>query len=111
MARMRRMLPAAGLLIVSLALKSSASEAIYSYGFTSINIVGYVNGGAGFAFSPLTDISVTSLGYNGSELAFEPCLISLLNASGGELASATITTGDPLFNQTRYQSISDLTLH
>jgi hypothetical protein len=93
-------------------LHASAQEAISSYIIGSPNVVGYATNGAGFAFSPTASIAVTALGFGGSDLANYPYQVSLYNASGTQLATAQVTTGSSLVNQTYYQGISavDLTV-
>lgn len=104
-------------LAVCLGLRVSGSEAIPFYGYTagltgvySGNIVGYASGGAGFAFTPLTDIVVTSLGFNGMDLPSEDYSVSVWNSSGITLSTARISASDPLFNQTHYLGITGLPL-
>jgi hypothetical protein len=90
--------------------RASASEAICAYN-SFFSVVGHVQGGAGFAFSPLTDISVTSLGYSGYILDSNACQVSLWDVTGVQLAAAVINSSAPLFNQSRYLSIEALTLN
>lgn len=94
-----------------LSLRAQASnEAIPFYGFNSNAIVGFSTNGVGFEFVPQQTIQITSLGFNGVDLANSPYLVSLYSANGSVLSSATVTTGSTLFNETYYQTISPITL-
>lgn len=89
----------------------ATGEAIPFYGIDISNaIVGFSTNGVGFEFVPQQTIQVTSLGFNGSDLTSSPYLVSLYNASGSLLSSATVTTSSTFFNQTFYQSIAPVTL-
>jgi hypothetical protein len=107
---MKRIFSCAIVWAVCLMYPATASEAIYDFPLGTPG-VGYVTGGAGFAFSPVTDISVYSLGYNGTEIEYEPCEVSLWDMSGAQLIAALITTNDPVFNLAHYQGISPVTLN
>jgi len=92
----------------------SAQEAILNYG--SEYAAGYANGGAGFEFTPLANISVTSLGYSQSGLASYSgesgtALVSLWSSTGGLLSTALIAGTDPTFNQSYYQTVSPVSLY
>jgi hypothetical protein len=78
--------------------------------FTLAQIAGYSTNGAGFAFSPNVSISVTALGYGGSDLLNYPYQVSLYNSLGSQLATAQVTTGSILYNQTYYQGIAPVAL-
>ena len=81
------------------------SGAVYSP-----NVVAYINGGAGFAFSPNASIEVTALGYGIVGTNSASYQESLFDASGNQLARATVTTGDSFYNQSFYESISPINL-
>jgi hypothetical protein len=90
----------------------SAQEAINNYG-TGSGAEGFVNGGAGFGFIPLRNISVTSLGYWQSGLPLYPddsVQVSLWDSTGDLLRTALITDTDTTFDQSYYQIVSHLTL-
>jgi hypothetical protein len=97
-------------LALSVAAHISATEAIFMYQSISPGPTTYIAGGAGFAFVPLTTLSVTSLGFGGSGLAQETYEIELWNSSGTLLGAAPVSTGSPVLNQTHYASIAPLTL-
>lgn len=97
--------------LLGVAATCSAYEGILTY--SSAGLVGYVDGTAGWSFEPLTDISVTSLGCFDYVLTSNnqlPLSVGLWNQSGTLLTSTTVTSSDPLFNQSRYQSITPVTL-
>jgi hypothetical protein len=96
-------------LVSWLTLRVSATEAIYSYSNVP-TVVGYARGGAGFAFQPLTSISITSLGFGGSDITNESYQVTLWNSTGTQLASTTVTTADPFLNQTWYGTVTPVTL-
>ena len=73
-------------------------------------IVGYATNGAGFAFSPDTPIAVTALGFNGIDLSSYHYQVTLFDAGGNQLATAQISTGSTLYNQTYYESIAAVNL-
>jgi hypothetical protein len=92
----------------------SAQEAILNYGTEFA--VGYADGGAGFEFTPLANISVTSLGYSQSGLASyssesDTAQVSLWSSTGSLLSTALIANTDSTFNQSYYQAVSPLTLY
>src|SRR5881296_396277 len=89
--------------------RATATEAIPFYAFTP-TIVGYANGGAGFAFSPLLNISVTSLGFGGTDLSTQPYSMTLWDSGGVPLASNTVSTNSPFLNQTYYEPIGAISL-
>jgi hypothetical protein len=97
-------------LTLTVASHISATEAIFMYQATGPNIVGYAFGGAGFAFVPSTTLSVTSLGFGGSDLATTPYQVTLWNSGGTQLATTTVTTGSPFLNQTYYGAVSPVIL-
>lgn len=84
------------------------NEAILNY-YGAVAL-GYAENGAGFIFIPSVSIEVTALGFNGDDLATSPYQVSLYNQNGSRLATATITTGSTLYNQTYYQSIAPVIL-
>jgi hypothetical protein len=93
---------------------SAQQEAILDYGGN--HAVGYANGGAGFGFTPLANLSVTSLGYQQSGLASYSdesgtVQVSLWDGTGDLLSTALITGTDSTFNQSYYQTVSPLTLY
>lgn len=97
--------------LLAVAATCSANEGILT--FSNGGLVGYVDGTAGWSFEPLTDISVTSLGCFDYVLTSNnqlPLSVGLWDQSGTLLTSATVTTADPLFDQSRYQSITPVTL-
>ena len=99
------------LALLTVAARASANEGILT--FSSGGVVGYVDGTAGWSFEPLTAISVTSLGCFDYVLTSNnqlPLSVGLWNQSGTLLTSTTVTTSDPLFDQSRYQSITPVTL-
>lgn len=78
---------------------------------------GYITNGAGFAFSPVTSIAVTALGFggvdqygSGTDLSNYPYRVTLYNSSGTTLATAEITIGSAFHNQTYYQTVSPVEL-
>jgi hypothetical protein len=86
----------------------SASEGIFTY---TVNNFGTINGTVGWDFRPTTDISVTSLGIFQEAMGSQsPLTVGLWDQNGSLLASASVTSSDPLFNQTLYQSITPVTL-
>ncbi|HVM50571.1 MAG TPA: DUF4082 domain-containing protein [Candidatus Acidoferrum sp.] len=90
--------------LVGLAATVSAQD-VYSG-----NILGYATNGAGFAFSPVTGVSVTALGYVGTDILNAPYEVSLWDASGDQLASALISTNNTLSGPGYFQSTSPLAL-
>jgi hypothetical protein len=97
------------LALVAWCLRSFATEAISSYQFDSENIAGSLPFGGGFEFSPISDINVTALGYQGS-LAAQPYQITIWTLGGTSLASATVTGESPTNNQSQYTPIPSLQL-
>lgn len=86
--------------------RASAPEAIASYQWMlNPPVSGYLSGDAGFAFSPQTNIVVTSLGFGGASLADEPYRVSLWDTNGNRLAQAVVTTSSPVRNGTSYEAI------
>jgi len=73
--------------------------------------VGLEPGGAGFAFSPQSEITVTALGCGNIEWDQEPGItVSLRDSNGLALASAIVTSSSPASNWANYQTIAPLTL-
>jgi hypothetical protein len=106
----KQLLTTIGTLSLLITLNASAQQqAILDYTGAG-TIVGYSTNGAGFAFSPLESLTVTSLGYGGRALADEDFRVTLWNAGGNPLATALISTFDPVFNGTHYEAISGLSL-
>jgi hypothetical protein len=90
-----------------------ASEGILTYTPNDTTVVtGFAgNGIAGWSFQPTTAISVTSLGVFDDVITGQsPLTVGLWTQTGSLLASATVTSSDPLVNQTVYQSITPVTL-
>jgi hypothetical protein len=107
---MKRLLCAAIGLFLFVAPKVSATEALYNFG-TFQNVVGYVNGGAGFVFSTSSDLLVTSLGFSqNADISINPYTVSLWDSSGDLLASQLVTASDPVLNQSYYDAITPVTL-
>ncbi len=82
-----------------------APEAIPAYQWLGNPLAGFAWGGAGFAFSPQTNIAVTSLGFGGAALVEEPYGVYLRDSNGSPLAQAVVTTGSPVRNGTHYEPI------
>ena len=87
-----------------------APEAIPAYQWLGDPLAGFAWGGAGFAFSPQTNIAVTSLGFGGAALVDEPYGVYLRDSNGNPLAQAVVTTGSPLRNGTHYEPIQRFVL-
>lgn len=86
----------------------SATEGILTY---SVNDAGFIDGTVGWSFQPTTGISVTSLGVFQDVITNQsPLTVGLWAQNGTLLASATVTSADPLLNQTLYQSITPVDL-
>lgn len=70
--------------------------------------------GAGYEFSPNVEIAVTALGFGGIDLENNPYQLDLyqvtVNGPIATIASAEVTTGGTLYNQTYYQSIAPVVL-
>lgn len=101
------MLAMAGALLVG--CRALALDAISSYTLSQ-SILAYAPGGAGFAFSPHTNMAVTALGFGGVMLEDQPFNVSLWDGNGQELASVLVTANSPLVNWTHYESIPPLLL-
>jgi hypothetical protein len=85
----------------------SATEGMLTYS----GAPGYVDGTAGWSFEPTVNISVTSLGaFNEATLDNSPLLVGLWNASGSLLASVSVSSNDPVFDLSHYDSITPVTL-
>jgi hypothetical protein len=99
------------------AIGLGASPAIPSFG-TQFGQLGYIIGGAGFAFSPNTStFVVTSLGYYADGFLLDinsypsdEVEVNLFDASHSLLASALITPNSPLRNQNCYEQITPTAL-
>jgi len=73
---------------------------------------GYVAGTSGWSFTPLDNISVTSLGcFNYVLSGQSPISVGLWASDGTLLASDVVNSGSPLLNQTRYESVSPVNLN
>jgi hypothetical protein len=87
-----------------------AGEAIPTYQIWTHALVGYARGGAGFAFSPQQEITVTALGYDDDDLSLGSETVSLLDSNGLQLASVLVTSNSPRFHWTRYETIAAIRL-
>jgi hypothetical protein len=87
-----------------------ALEAIPFYQVVGRPVTGFAKGGAGFSFSPATNLVVLSLGFGGANLTNEPYQVCMWDTNGVQLACAIITTNSPLRNLTYYESILPLAL-
>jgi hypothetical protein len=85
--------------------RTSAFEAIPSY--QGGGAIGYEPGGAGFGFSPRSNITVTALGNGGDD---QTVAVTLWDSNGLQLVSALVTSNSPPSNWARYETISPLTL-
>ena len=86
-----------------------ANDAILSNGVPSCG--GFASGGAGFAFSPGTNILVMSLGYLDNVPNWLPAQVQLWDSSGTVLASTFVTSNSPIMeNLYRYQPIAPIPL-
>jgi hypothetical protein len=72
----------------------SANDAVVSNGVP--NCLGFVVGGAGFAFSPNTNMLVTTLGYLDNDQASLPAQVQLWDSFGTVLTSAVVTSNSPI---------------
>ena len=90
--------------------RAAAPEAISGYTWLATPVSGFLSGDAGFAFSPQTNIVVTSLGFAGTSLGDEPYRVSVWDTNGNRLTQAVITTGSPVRNGTSYEPIQRLGL-
>jgi hypothetical protein len=97
-------------MLTSITRVLAQQEAITSWTGGSPAIVGYATNGAGFEFSPVENMTLTALGFGGSDLANYPYQVTLYNASGTVLATAQVTAGSTFYNQTYYQSVSTVSL-
>jgi hypothetical protein len=95
---------------VSIAFEISATEAILSCTRSGDQIVSYAPGGAGFAFSPNTDIDVGALAYCGFRIQYAAVQVSIWDTNGLQLASALVSTNSPKLAETYYESSSGLRL-
>ena len=103
-----------GVFVFCAGARLPAQEAISDYYGTSGG-AGYANGGSGFGFKPLANISVISLGYSqiglASYYAPDPVQVSLWDSTGDLLTTALIFTDtDSTFNQSYYQTVYPVTL-
>jgi hypothetical protein len=92
------------------AFKISATEAILSCTRSGQQIVSYAPGGAGFAFSPNTDIALGALAYCGFRIQYAAVEVSIWDTNGIQLAEALVSTNSPQLAGTYYESSSGLTL-
>ena len=88
------------------ALQAPGLEAIPSY--SGGGTFGYVTGGAGFAFSPRTKLSITALGGVPMDQP-QDALVTLWDHNGLPLVSALITSNSVLTNWARYEAITPVT--
>lgn len=108
---MKRLAWIVAVLALGIAGRAAGGEAITNYG--SANIPGYADGGGGFGFTPLSNLSVTSLGYWANGLASYnsgTVQVSLWDSTGDLLGTALITGAQPTYNQSYYQTVSLVTL-
>ncbi len=102
------------LIVVALGLgvRAFAAEGVTSFNFTDPTnaFSGIIPGGAGFEFKPTSPMTITSLGFAG-DLSEQPYFVSLRDVNGFNLASALVTLGSPLINQTRYGGIESVVLN
>jgi hypothetical protein len=94
----------AGMLLC--AFQAPGLEAIPSY--SGGGTFGYVTGGAGFAFSPQLEISITALGGVPMDQP-QDAMVTLWDHNGQPLVSALITSNSVLSNWARYEAISPVT--
>ena len=88
---------------------SCANDAVVSNGVP--NCLGFVVGGAGFAFSPNTNMLVTTLGYLDNDQTSLPAQVQLWDSFGTVLASALVTSNSPITeNLCLYQPIPAIPL-
>lgn len=92
-----------------LCFPSAAYEAISAYG-GGTGTAGYAPGGAGFAFTPQTNILITALGFGGTALTAEPYRVTLWTSNQVPLVSTVVTLNSPLLNQTHYEAVPDTLL-
>jgi len=106
-----RLLTIGSVLCLALCSNVHSSSAAEGITFYMNSIVGYVNGTAGWSFTPQTPISVTSLGCF-DYITTQPNGISvgLWAPNGSLLASSAVSSSSTLVNQTRYESISPIVL-
>ncbi|HWX21189.1 MAG TPA: hypothetical protein VN578_14915 [Candidatus Binatia bacterium] len=99
---------AAGVLLYG--FQASALEAIPSYQFYTHGFVGYAVGGAGFTFSPHTDLTITALGYDNGDGFSQPATVGVSDANWVSLASTIITSNSKVLSWASYEQIPPLTL-
>src|SRR5437016_13762654 len=66
--------------VVWISLNSPASEAVISNGIPTC--LGFADGGAGFGFSPSTNLLLTTLGFLSNDQTSSPALVRLWDNSG-----------------------------
>lgn len=102
------------LLVSFTALKTcgqTASEAMPNYSIGSMHIITLpVSGTVGWAFQPLTDISVTALGAFAYNMPAGGLDVGLWDSSGLLLASNTITPGSSSVNFSLYEPVMPVML-
>jgi hypothetical protein len=106
---------AVGLLTLRMETSSAKADAPAIPSLTASPVIGYAYGGAGFAFSPRTNLLVTSLGYNANGFASYPgsdptVRVSLFSSGGGPLTSALVTTNGALHSGNYFTSITSISL-
>ena len=108
---MKFLLSIAALAVTWTALGQGTSEAILGY---TDSISTFVNTTVGWTFQTSKLLTVTELGCFAKVFDDNPAVtaiqVGLWNQSGSLLASNSITPGSPLFDQTRYESITPVEL-
>jgi hypothetical protein len=100
-------------LVLCAGAQAQAAEAISDYGAGIAG--GYAYGGAGFAFTPLENMEVTSLGYSQNILTnftdySGAAQVSLWDSAGDLLSTALVKDTASTINQSYYQTVSPVTL-
>jgi hypothetical protein len=100
-------------LVLCAGAQAQAAEAISDYGAGIAG--GYADGGAGFAFTPLENMEVTSLGYSQNIMTnftdySGAAQVSLWDSAGDLLSTALVKDTASTFNQSYYQTVSPVTL-
>jgi hypothetical protein len=88
---------------------SAGYEAIPGY-VGGAATAGYAPGGAGFAFTPQTNILVTALGFGGAALGSETYRVTLWSSNHVPLVSTLVTSNSPVVNQTHYEAVLNIML-
>ncbi len=105
------LLAIAALSATGAALAQGASEAILGYGN---NISGLASTTVGWTLQTTQALTITELGCFADVFVNNPGVanleVGLWNDSGALLASNTVSSSSPLFNQTRYEAISPVSL-